>query len=38
LRGADLGKLEERAIEQAERVEGLRLETAREVFLRGGNT
>jgi hypothetical protein len=34
LRGVDLGKLEERAIDQLERVEALRLETAREVFLR----
>ncbi len=33
LRGADLGKLEERAIEQLERVEVLRLETARQVLL-----
>jgi hypothetical protein len=34
LRGADLGKLEERAIEQLERVEAHRLEAAREAFLR----
>ena len=34
LRGADLGKLEERAIEQLERVEALRLEAAREAFLK----
>jgi hypothetical protein len=34
LRGADLGKLEERAIDQLERVEARRLEAAREVFLK----
>jgi hypothetical protein len=34
LRGADLGKLEERAIDQLERVEARRLEAAREAFLR----
>ena len=34
MRGADLGKLEERAIEQLERVETLRLGTACEAFLR----
>jgi hypothetical protein len=34
LRGADLEKLEERAIEQLERVEAHRLEAAREAFLR----
>jgi hypothetical protein len=33
LRGADLGKLEERAIEQLERVETRRLEAARDAFL-----
>jgi hypothetical protein len=33
LRGADLGKLEERAINQLERVEVHRLEAAREAFL-----
>jgi hypothetical protein len=35
LRGADLGRLEERAIEQIERVEAKRLEAARQAFLRG---
>jgi hypothetical protein len=35
LRGVDLGRLEERAIEQIERIEAKRLEAAREVFLRG---
>jgi hypothetical protein len=35
LRGADLEKLEERAIDQLERVEARRLEAAREVFLNG---
>ena len=35
LRGADLNRLEERAIEQIERVEAKRLETAREALLRG---
>jgi hypothetical protein len=35
LRGADLGKLEERAIEQLERVEARRLEAARDAFLEG---
>jgi hypothetical protein len=35
LRGADLNRLEERAIEQIERVEAKRLEAAREVLLRG---
>jgi hypothetical protein len=35
LRGADLSRLEERAIEQSERVEAKRLETAREALLRG---
>jgi hypothetical protein len=35
LRGADLSRLEERAIEQIERVEAKRLETAREALLRG---
>jgi hypothetical protein len=35
LRGADLSRLEERAIEQIERVEAKRLEAAREVLLRG---
>ena len=34
LRGVDLGKLEERAIDQLERVETRRLEAARQVFLR----
>ena len=34
LKGADLAKLEERAIEQIERVEAKRLEAARETFLR----
>ena len=34
LRGADLGKLEERAIDQLERVETQRLEAARQAFLR----
>jgi len=34
LRGVDLAKLEERAIEQIERVEGHRIEVAREVLLR----
>lgn len=34
LRGADLGQLEERAINQLERVEEKRLEVAREAFLR----
>jgi hypothetical protein len=34
LRGADLGKLEERAIDQLERVETRRLEAAREAFLK----
>jgi hypothetical protein len=34
LRGADLAHLEERAIEQVERVEGKRLEAAREALLR----
>jgi hypothetical protein len=34
LRGADLAQLEERAIEQVERVEGKRLEAAREALLR----
>jgi len=34
LRGADLGKLEERAIDQLERVEVRRLEAAREAFLK----
>jgi len=34
LRGADLAHLEERAIEQVERVEAKRLEAAREAFLR----
>jgi hypothetical protein len=34
LRGADLGKLEERAIDQLERVEARRLEAAREAFLK----
>jgi hypothetical protein len=34
LRGADLGKLEERAIDQIERVEAKRLEAARETFLK----
>ena len=34
LKGVDLSKLEERAIEQIERVEGKRLEAAREAFLR----
>lgn len=33
LKGADLGKLEERAIEQLERVETQRLDAARRVFL-----
>ena len=33
-RGADLNRLEERAIEQIERIEGKRLELAREAFLR----
>jgi hypothetical protein len=33
LRNADLGKLEERAIDQLERVEARRLEAAREAFL-----
>ena len=33
LRGADLGKLEERAIDQLERVEARRLEAARQAFL-----
>jgi len=36
LRGIDLGQLEEQAIRQQERVETLRLETARETFLRSG--
>jgi hypothetical protein len=35
LRGTDLSRLEERAIEQIERVEAKRLEAAREVLLRG---
>jgi hypothetical protein len=35
LRGMDLSRLEERAIEQIERVEAKRLEAAREVLLRG---
>jgi hypothetical protein len=35
LRGADLSRLEERAIDQIERVEAKRLEAAREAFLRG---
>ena len=35
LRGADLSRLEERAIEQIERVEAKRLEAAHESFLRG---
>jgi hypothetical protein len=34
LRGIDLAKLEERAIEQIERLETMRLEVAREVLLR----
>jgi len=34
LRGVDLQQLEERAINQIERVEAKRLETAREVLLR----
>ena len=34
LRGADLGKLEERAIDQLERVEARRLEAAHEAFLK----
>jgi hypothetical protein len=34
LKGVDLGRLEERAIEQIERVEAKRLEAAREAFLR----
>jgi hypothetical protein len=34
LRGADLGKLEERAIDQLERVEARRLKAAREAFLK----
>jgi hypothetical protein len=34
LRGADLEKLEERAIDQLERVEARRLEAAREAFLK----
>jgi hypothetical protein len=34
LRGVDLGRLEERAIEQIERIEVKRLEAARETFLR----
>lgn len=34
LRGADLGKLEERAIDQLERVETCRLEAARDAFLK----
>ena len=34
LRGADLGKLEERAIDQIERVETKRLEAARATFLK----
>ena len=34
LRGIDLSKLEERAIDQIERLEGQRLEVAREVLLR----
>jgi hypothetical protein len=34
LKGVDLGALEERAIEQIERVEAKRLEAARETFLR----
>jgi hypothetical protein len=34
LRGADLGKLEERAIDQLERVEARRLEAARDAFLK----
>jgi hypothetical protein len=35
LRGVELSRLEERAIEQIERIEAKRLEAAREAFLRG---